>query len=195
MTMKILLPLCLLALAACSRPPVKEIAAAHAAINAAVKAGAEDYAIDQLRSARDTLTAANTQVESKDYRGAEVSAVDARARAEEALAYVEQGRAEAKKEAAAKIADAKALQARIDAVLDRGGKKRFPALADEAEDLRAHLASTEAAFDEGRYRVAIQEAMASESLLTDLKIRVEKAESERDISPPPKPGPRRAAGR
>src|SRR5262245_17814971 len=72
-------------------PPDKEIQQAQSAIEAARSAGAADYARDELTAAEQALKSSRDAVEQRDYRLALTSALDSRARAENAAsAAVEQ---------------------------------------------------------------------------------------------------------
>ena len=59
-----------LCLAACSEPPVKEIAAAEAALAQARQAGADRFAPERWKEAEAALELARHKVQEKDYRGA-----------------------------------------------------------------------------------------------------------------------------
>ena len=161
--------------AACARPPVQEIAAAQTAINAAVQAGAEDYAIDDLRSSRDTLTMANTEVEAKAYKDARVSALDAKAKAEAAAAAVEVGKAYAKAKAETGITGVQTLLADINTLLANPKLKGTSALKEEAKELGTQVDGMKTSYDAGKYKIVCDNIPALQNLSTDLKTRVEEA--------------------
>jgi hypothetical protein len=161
--------------AACAQPPVQEIAAAQAAINAAVQAGAEDYAIDDLRSSRDTLTMANTEVEAKAYKDAKVSALDAKAKAEAALAAVEVGKAHAKAKAEAGITTVQTILVDVNTLLANPKLKGTSPLKDAAKEMGSQVDLMKTSYDAGKYKVVCDNISALQNLVTDLKARAEEA--------------------
>jgi hypothetical protein len=88
----------LLACAACSAPPQKEIDRAQGAIDAARAAGADQYAPDAYKAATDALQQSHQAVEQRDYRLALSRALDANERALEAAKEAANGKARARSE-------------------------------------------------------------------------------------------------
>lgn len=118
-------PFCLLLaalfLSSCDEPPVKEIAAAEAALAQARKDEADRYAEDRLKEADAALAQARTKVQAKDYRGALSAATDA----------AEKARSASLAAAAAKTVARSATgvaHAEIQAVLDEVAKIREEAV-------------------------------------------------------------------
>jgi hypothetical protein len=161
--------------AGCARPPVQEIAAAQSAIEAAVKAGAEDYADQDLRAARDTLAVANTQVEAKDYKAAKLSALDAKAKAEAAAVGVEAGRVRLKTGVETKLAAAQPVLDEINGLLAKAKGNKIAPLKQEAAELKGELDAARAAYDAGTYKTAMVKCQPLDSLLSSLKERVDEA--------------------
>ena len=161
--------------AGCAQPPVQEIAAAQSAIEAAVKAGAEEYADQDLRAARDTLAVANTQVEAKDYKAAKLSALDAKAKADAASAGVETGRARFKAGVEAKLAAAQPALDEIEGLLAKSKSRKIEPLKQEAGELKGELGAARAAYDAGKYKSALDKFQPLDLLLSNLKERVEEA--------------------
>ncbi len=88
-SLTILLTGSLLLAVGCAKPPTQEMADADAALTAATEGGAAEYASDQLSMAQEIMADAMAKLESKDYKGAKTAAVEAKAKAEAALAAVE----------------------------------------------------------------------------------------------------------
>src|SRR6187549_1810721 len=80
-------------------PPDKELQQAKGAIDAARVAGAGDYARDELAAAELALKNAHDAVDQRDYRLALTSALDSRARAENATAQAVDQKTAARDEA------------------------------------------------------------------------------------------------
>jgi len=80
-------------------PPEKEMQQAQAAIDAAVAAGAETYATEELAAAEAALTHAVAAVGARDYRLALNHALDSRQRAQNASKLAGEGMAAARAEA------------------------------------------------------------------------------------------------
>jgi hypothetical protein len=77
---------------ACSKPPEAEKEAAQKAMNAAISAGADQYAPTDLEPAKKLWDAAENQMKEKKYKEAKQSYLDARAAFEKAAAAVEKGK-------------------------------------------------------------------------------------------------------
>jgi hypothetical protein len=80
-------------------PPDKEMQQAQGAIDAALAAGADEYAADELNAAETALTAAGAAVAARDYRLALNHALDSRQRAQNAAKLAADGAAAARVEA------------------------------------------------------------------------------------------------
>jgi len=73
-------------------PPVQEMSDARQAITAAKEAGAEEYASEALAAAVGFLESAEESISSKSYARARRDALEAKARAHDALKLSEAGR-------------------------------------------------------------------------------------------------------
>lgn len=71
-------------LAACAAVPVQEMSDARQAVQAALEAGAEQRAPQQMNAAQTALQTAETQLKRSEYRRAKRSALEARTKAIEA---------------------------------------------------------------------------------------------------------------
>jgi PBP1b-binding outer membrane lipoprotein LpoB len=72
----------------CAKPPDAEKSAAKAAMDAAVSAGADKYAVTDFESAKGRWDAAESQMANKDYKEAKQSYIDAKATFEMAAGNV-----------------------------------------------------------------------------------------------------------
>lgn len=84
---------------ACARPPQKEVDEAKAAIAAAVTAGAETYAPEKLKKAKEMLVDAESNLKEKDYKQAKLLFIGARGTAEQAKVAAEGNKRRAQREA------------------------------------------------------------------------------------------------
>ena len=85
----------LLAVAGCqTAPPVQEMSDARQAITAAKEAGAAEHATDDLQAAVDFLQRAEQSINSQNYAQARRDALQAKAKAHEALKLSEKGQEE-----------------------------------------------------------------------------------------------------
>jgi hypothetical protein len=88
----------------CAKPPEAEQKAAKAAMDAAVTAGADKYAVADLQAAKKLWESAEAQVKDKKYKEAKQVYVDAKAAFEKAAAGVAAGKKAATDEANAAVA-------------------------------------------------------------------------------------------
>ncbi|MDP1990951.1 MAG: hypothetical protein Q8K00_07990 [Syntrophales bacterium] len=88
----------------CAKPPEAEQKAAQAAMDAAVAAGADKYAVADLGVAKKLWESAEAQVKDKKYKEAKQVYVDAKAAFEKAAASVAAGKKAATDEANAAVA-------------------------------------------------------------------------------------------
>lgn len=77
---------------ACSKPPEAEKEAAKKAMDAAIAAGADQYAPTDMEPAKKLWNTAETQMKEKKYKEAKQSYIDAKAAFEKAAAAVEKGK-------------------------------------------------------------------------------------------------------
>jgi len=78
--------------AGCSKPPEAEKEAAKKAMDAAISAGADQYAPTDLEPAKKLWDTAENQMKEKKYKEAKQSYIDAKAAFEKAAAAVEKGK-------------------------------------------------------------------------------------------------------
>ena len=88
----ILVAVALVSFMACSKPPEAEKEAAKKAMDAAIAAGADQYAPTDLEPAKKLWDTAETQMKEKKYKEAKQSYIDAKAAFEKAAAAVENGK-------------------------------------------------------------------------------------------------------
>jgi hypothetical protein len=79
-------------LSACSKPPEAEKEAARKAMDAAISAGADQYAPADLKAAKEVWDNAESQMTERKYKEAKQSYLDAKAAFEKAAAAVEAGK-------------------------------------------------------------------------------------------------------
>ena len=79
-------------LSACSKPPEAEKEAARKAMDAAISAGADQYASADLKAAKEVWDNAESQMTERKYKEAKQSYLDAKAAFEKAAAAVEAGK-------------------------------------------------------------------------------------------------------
>jgi len=79
-------------LSGCSKPPEAEKEAARKAMDAAISAGADQYASADLKAAKEVWDNAESQVKEKKYKEAKQSYLDAKAAFEKAAAAVDAGK-------------------------------------------------------------------------------------------------------
>lgn len=192
-----LLAALLLLAAACDQPPVKEIAAAEAAVRKARDAGADVFVAERYAEADAALREARRRVGEKDYRGALSSATEA----------AEKARAAAQGAAAARTlaqSDTETTLAEADAALEEAGRLRAEAreakLPDEAfgetglreEQLRAALQAAHARLESGDVLGAQKAAHELKTRALELPAAVQAArETWVREHPKKKPRPRR----
>jgi ribosomal protein L32E len=79
-------------LSGCSKPPEAEKEAARKAMDAAISAGADQYASADLKAAKEVWDTAESQMTERKYKEAKQSYLDAKAAFEKAAAAVEAGK-------------------------------------------------------------------------------------------------------
>ncbi len=140
-----------LAAAACGDPPEKEMQQAQAAIDAARKAGAEQYAREDLTAAQETLKRAREAVDQRDYRLALNHALDSRERAQNAATLAAEHKATARTDAARALADASA--ALNDAQVKLKAAEVAHVAAGKLAEARAAIADGDRALQKARATV------------------------------------------
>ncbi|HEY2432492.1 MAG TPA: DUF4398 domain-containing protein [Vicinamibacterales bacterium] len=146
-----LIGLLLLAAAACSEPPQKEIDQAQSAIDAARAAGADTGAAAEYAGATETLQKARASVDQRDYRQALSYAIDARQRAAEATALVAAARTRQKASAEAEYATAAQRGSILEADLHAAESARVP--AQQLRTAREALDAAKGTLQEARRRL------------------------------------------
>ena len=81
-----------MSLVGCSKPPEAEKEAAKKAMDGAISAGADKYAIADLEAAKKIWESAESQMKEKKYKEAKQNYIDAKAAFEKAAAAVETGK-------------------------------------------------------------------------------------------------------
>jgi hypothetical protein len=92
-----------MSLAGCSKPPEAEKEAAKRAMEGAISAGADKYAIADLEAAKKIWESAESQMKEKKYKEAKQNYIDAKAAFEKAAAAVETGKKAAADQAGAAL--------------------------------------------------------------------------------------------
>jgi hypothetical protein len=163
--------------AACAKPPTQEMADAESALNAATQAGAEQYAAAELTAAQETLADARAKMESQDYKGAKLASLDAKVKAEAALAAVEPNKQAAMAGAQERM---DALKPQVEAAVADAGKvkgKTAQALKDEAAALSSLWAAVDGDFAAGNYAAVNARLDEAQAKLDQLKAAVEQAKA------------------
>ncbi len=114
--------------ASCSKPPEAEKEAARKAMDAAVSAGADQYASADLEAAKKIWDTAESQMKEEKYKQAKESYIGAKAAFEKATAAVETGKKAAADQANAEKESAKKA---MDTALSAGADK-YPSADSEA---------------------------------------------------------------
>jgi hypothetical protein len=161
---------------ACAKPPTQEVSQAEDAVNAAIQSGAEDYAADELKSAQEALADANAKMESKDYKGARISALDAKAKADSAGSLVAANKEAAKTQAAEQMAPLKADVESLDAAVSGMKGKAADPLKSDLADLTDQWTAVQSDFDAERYKSAIEKMNELRPSVDELKGKVEAAQ-------------------
>jgi len=94
----------LLVLAGCAKPPEAEKQAAKGAMDAAVSAGADKYAVADLGAAKKVWDTAESQMNEKKYKEAKQTYIEAKAAFEKAGGAVQAGKKAASDQASAALA-------------------------------------------------------------------------------------------
>ncbi len=109
--------------AGCSKPPEAEREAAKKAMDAAISAGADQYAQTDLEPAKKLWDTAETQMKEKKYKEAKESYINAKAAFEKAAAAVEKGKKAAVDQANAALKAFEEEWNKLNALAKKVGKK------------------------------------------------------------------------
>lgn len=147
--MRRLLLLALLVLVTgCGEPPSKEMNQAQGAIEAAIAAGAETYAPNELAAAVEALRRSEQAVAERDYRTALSYAIDSREQATAAAKAAVTARARARGDVERQLAEASAL---LDEARERLGDADVAKLPRRTlQDARSSLDAAEKSLQEAR---------------------------------------------
>lgn len=133
---------------ACAEPPSKEMNQAQGAIEAAIAAGAETYAPEELAAAVEALRRSEDAVAERDYRTALSHALDSRERATAAAKAAVSARARARGDVERQLAEASAL---LDEARERLGNSDVTRLPRRTlQDARNSLDAAETSLQEAR---------------------------------------------
>jgi hypothetical protein len=131
----------------CAKPPEAEKQAAQAAMDSAVKAGADKYAAADLAAAKKTWESAEAQVKDKKYKEAKQGYVDAKAAFEKAAGAVAAGKKAVTDEATAALTALEQGWATIEADAKKAEKKMKDQKAAWEADAKAFVDNLKAAKD------------------------------------------------
>ena len=157
----------------CGKPPEAEQKAAKAALDAAISAGADKYAVADMDAANKLFEAAEGQVKSKKYEEAKKNYVDAKAAFEKAVGGVEAGKKAAAGEAKTALetieASWKGLQA--------AAKKVEKSMKEKKEEWEAEVKSFEEGLKSAKEMLAADPA-GTKAKVDELKSVIEKWEAD-----------------
>lgn len=175
-----------LTVTACGAPPQADLDAAKAAVDAAVTAGAGEYAAASMKAVEDAQAALDAELKAqegnwlKSYTKAKELATAVKTAGEKASADAAAGKETAKNEATTAIADVKTLLTDAQALLDKAPKGK--GTAADIEALKTDLATAgtaitdaEAAIGAGKFLDAKAKAESARTTATNVKTAVEAA--------------------
>ena len=159
----------LLAMGGCAPPPEAERQAAKGAMDAAVSAGADKYAVADLDAAIKILGGAESQMSKKRYKEAKQSYIDAKAAFEKAAGAVPAGKKAARDQASAVLASIEEAWKKLEAKAQK--------MAKQMKNKKGAWGADSKAFKEGLAKA--QEMIASDPVkakpkLDELKAMVDK---------------------
>ena len=145
----------------CSKPPEAEQKAAKAAMDAAISAGADKYAVSETEIAKKTWDNAESQVKDKKYKEAKQSYIEAKAAFEKASAVaVEAGKKAAADEASASLTNLEGSWKNLEATAKKVEKK----LGDKKTDWEADAKSISEGLTKAKEMIATDAAEAKAKL-------------------------------
>ena len=177
--------LIVLAAAACSEPPSREMHQAQGAIDAARAAGAEQYATDEFQAAVTSLRQAEQAVSERDYRLALDRALDSRERAQTAARLAASQKAAVRSDAERLLA---ATTSGLALAADRlkaaeAARTRTPAV----QTLREAVAEARAAVEDAGKALAGENYLEARATLEGMPKRLEAATQALTVTPPSRP--------
>lgn len=159
-----------LILYACDQPPVKEIAAAEAALSQARAAGAERFAPERLREAENALREAQRKLQEKDYRGALSSATEAAEKSRSAAKAAGAAKTVARSAAELAQAEVRAAFEEVDAIREAATVAKVP---DQAfEEVQPLVDQSRQALEGVAETLAQGDLLAAQKAAADLKVQV-----------------------
>ena len=112
-----------LAMGGCAQPPEAERQAAKGAMDAAVSAGADKYAVSELDAAKKVWATAESQMKEKKYKEAKLSYLEAKSAFEKAGGAVEAGKKAASDQAGTVLAATETAWKKLEAKAQKLAKK------------------------------------------------------------------------
>ena len=144
----------------CGKPPEAEQKAAKAAMDAAIAAGADKYAVTAMDAATKIYDTAETQVKNRKYEEAKKTYADAKAAFEKAPSGVEEGKKVARAEANAALKDLGVSWKDLRA----SAKKVEKEMKDQKEDWEADIKTFDEGLKAGKDMIASDPAGAKEKV-------------------------------
>jgi hypothetical protein len=179
----------------CAKPPMAEIDAAKAALQAAVDGGAGDYASASLRDAQNAVQALDAEVQAqtkkfalmRSYKQAATLAASAKAAGEKALADANAGKEAAKQASAALLEQAKAASAAaMDAIAHapkgKGTEMDLQAMNNDLQSVATQISEGEAAWAAGKYLEAKAKFESALNQANNVKGMIDQAKAAKDAA-------------
>lgn len=161
--------------AACAQPPTQEIASAEQSVQAAVSAGANEYASGPLQEAQTALANAKTQLDAKAYKDAKMSALEAKGKADLAVGAIESGKAQVKAEVEQLMMTLKADADAVSAEIKKMKGKAATALKDEVKQINALKGAAESDLNQSLFAPAKMKLQEGEAKLAEIKAKIAEA--------------------
>ncbi|HOW28405.1 MAG TPA: DUF4398 domain-containing protein [Elusimicrobiota bacterium] len=153
----------------CAKPPTKEMTEAESSVQAAQASGAEEYANMEFRTAQDVLADAKAKMESKDYQGAKMAALDAKVKGDQAKSSADANKATVKTQAETLVTDLKAVVEGIKAAAAKAKGKNGAKAKAEAATLDTNFAAAQQAVEAGQYSSAVTQLQGVQTKSDELK--------------------------
>jgi hypothetical protein len=164
------LALAALVLSACEKPPVKELAAAEAAVSQARTDDTERYAPERLKDAQAALAEAQRKVQEKDFRGAIAAAADATEKARSAPKVAASAKTVAQTTTQVLQAEVRAALDEVGAIREEAAKARVP---DKAfQELEGQREAAERALQTVSDLAGKGELLGAQKAATELRAQV-----------------------
>lgn len=147
------------------QPPQQDVDAAKAALQAAITAGAEQYAPSELKAAQELMARLNDEMGRKDYKAAKQTAIQSREAAERAKGAIADGKTKAREAATATVTEAKQALEKVKGLLAENEKFS----ADLPQPLKDQLPAAEVGVGELDGMIATDEFKKASDQATQLK--------------------------